>query len=246
MTEPLRDRPTEPLENPVIGTLNEGSIHDALKHRYAADSEGTVAVEHRVENFVADVWVEDRQGGRIVEIQTSGFGSIRRKLEHLLDRYPVTLVHPIAARRYIVKLPVDPSQESTRRRSPKRGRPVDVFAELVYAPTLLDHPNLELDIVLTDEDEIRVFEGKRRRRRKGWQVAGRRLNEVVDVVRVASMRDLVDCTLSDLASPFTTASIAEHVSCPRRRAQQIAYCLRESGLASIVDKRGNALVYSFD
>ena len=251
MTEPLDDSPAESRQGAGIGTLNEGSIHDELKHHYArtvADDAATrrVALEHQVESFVADVWVEDGEVGRIIEIQTSGFSSIRRKLERLLNRYPITLVHPIAARRYIVKLADGEDAPTTRRRSPKRGRAVDVFGELVYAPTMLDHPNFDLDVVLTDEDEIRVFEGKRRRRRKGWRVVGRRLNEIVEIVRIESMRDLVALTLVDLETPFTTETIANQVGCPRRRAQQIAYCLRESGLASIVDKRGNALVYTFN
>ena len=79
-----------------IGELNEQSLHRALKERYAVAGSDT---ERAIDGFVADVVT----GGRIVEIQTGGFGPLKGKLSRLLESYPVTLVHPIARDRYIVK-----------------------------------------------------------------------------------------------------------------------------------------------
>ena len=71
-----------------IGELNERSLHRALKERYAVAGSDT---ERAIDGFVADVVT----GGRIVEIQTGGFGPLKGKLSRLLESYPVTLVHPI-------------------------------------------------------------------------------------------------------------------------------------------------------
>ena len=104
-----------------IGELNEQSLHRALKERYAVAGSDT---ERAIDGFVADVVT----GGRIVEIQTGGFGPLKGKLSRLLESYPVTLVHPIARDRYIVKAGDNPGAPETRRRSPRHGLVFDVFA----------------------------------------------------------------------------------------------------------------------
>ena len=95
-----------------IGELNEQSLHRALKERYAVAGSDT---ERAIDGYVADVVT----GGRIVEIQTGGFGPLKGKLSRLLESYPVTLVHPIARDRYIVKAGDDPAHR--RRGAGRRG-----------------------------------------------------------------------------------------------------------------------------
>ena len=225
----------------IIGTLNEGSVHEALKQRYATGGSGEGAeLEVPIDGFVADV----ARDGRLFEIQTSGFSRLRRKLPPLLDRHLVTLVHPIAQVRHIVKLPQDEDGETTRRRSPRRGAVFDAFAELVYMPTLLEHPRLSLDVVLTEEDEYRVFDGRRGRRRKGWVIVGRRLVDVRETVSVGAMADLFALVSPKLPERFTTADLAAAIRRPRRLGQQAAYCLHACGVVRIVGKEGNAIVYA--
>lgn len=224
----------------IIGTLNEGSVHDALKRRYAEGGSGEAELEVPIDGFVADV-VRD---GRLFEIQTSGFSRLKRKLPPLLDHHRVTLVHPIAEVRHIVKLPKEEDGETTRRRSPRRGAVVDAFRELVYMPTLLEHPNLTLDVVLTEEEEYRVFDGRRGRRRKGWVVVERRLLDVRETVTIERMADLFALLARELPDQFTTADLAAAMRRPRRLGQQAAYCLYACGVVDIVGKKGNAIVYA--
>ena len=100
---------------PHIGQINERSLHRALKERYAVPGSAT---EQAVGGFVADVVI----GERIVEVHTGAFGSLRKKLPRLLDRFEVTLVYPVARDRYIVKVPEDPDMPATRSRSsPSHG-----------------------------------------------------------------------------------------------------------------------------
>lgn len=219
-----------------IGTLNEGALHEALKRRYLTPG---ARVEREVDGFVADV---DR-GDRLVEIQTSGFGSLKRKLPRLLENHAVTLVHPVARVRYIVKLPREEDGATTRRRSPRRGAVWDVFRELVYVPHLIGHRNLTLDVVMIEEDEIRVYDGSRGWRRKGWVVVGRRLVDVLETFTVRSMADLFRPLEAELPGEFTTEDLARAMDRPRRLGQQAAYCLHAAGVVAIVGKRGNAIVY---
>lgn len=218
-----------------IGELNERSLHRALKERYATARSDT---ERAIDGYVADIVT----GGRIIEIQTGGFGPLRAKLERLLDTHPVTLVHPIPRDRYIVKV-VDGSASPTRRMSPKHGKVFDVFSALVSIPAMLAHPNLSLEVVMTVEEDVRAPSGRRSWRRAGWARVDRRLVDVLETHTISSMADLfamIDAGLPDL---FTTNDLAAAMKSARSLAQQAAYCFRESGVTQICGKSGNTLVY---
>ena len=219
----------------AIGTLNEGSLHEALKIHYAPPG---AALEVPVESFVADVRTEDDQ---LIEIQTSGFGSMRKKLEKLLPNFPILLVHPIAKIRHIVKLEDDLDTPLGSRKSPKHGKFEDVLDEVVSIPKILNHPNFTLEVVLIEEEEFRVFSGQRRR--NGWRVVGRRLVSVLETWRVSEARDLLQLVRHNLPEEFTTADLASGMDSHRSMAQKLAYCLREAGTIELCGKQGNALIY---
>ena len=62
-----------------IGTLNERGLHRALKSHYIVDGDQE---EIEVDGFVVDIVTSDRQ---LIEIQTTGFSSIKGKLNRLLE-----------------------------------------------------------------------------------------------------------------------------------------------------------------
>ena len=74
----------------AIGSLNEKPLHAALKEWYRQDGD---QVEAPVDGFVADLL----RDGQLIEIQTRGFSSMRRKFDRLLDTHRIRLVHPVAA-----------------------------------------------------------------------------------------------------------------------------------------------------
>jgi hypothetical protein len=219
----------------VIGTLNEGSLHSGLKDWYADPGD---LFEHPVDGFVADLV----RGDLLIEIQTGGFAPLRSKLEDLTLRHRVRLVAPVAANRTIVRLSVD-GEVLSRRRSPKHGHYEDVFARLASIPTLIERENLELDVLLTDEEEVRTHHPGRARRRSGWVVIGRRLLEVRDRRLFRTPADLAGLLPAGLPDVFSTADVAATVRISRRLAQQMVYCLRALGAVELVGKRGNALLY---
>lgn len=220
---------------PHVGTLREGPLHAALKRWVAEPGD---RFEQPVGGFVVDVV----QGDTLVEIQTSGFSAMGRKLDALLDGHDVRIVHPIPLDTTIIK--VDEHGEIlSRRRSPRHGRVVDIFAELVSFPNLLDHPNLTVEVVLTREDQVRTHDPTRAWRRKGWVIEERRLVEVVDHVVLATPSDLVALVPDDLPTEFTTTDLAAALGCRRRLAQQMAYCLRHLDLVRKVGTRDRAHLY---
>src|ERR1700760_3045499 len=81
-----------------IGQLREGPLHRALK-AWAADD--GAAFEVRVDGYVVDV---RRGDGELIEVQTGSFSPLRAKLDALLDRHRVRIVHPVPAERRIVRV----------------------------------------------------------------------------------------------------------------------------------------------
>lgn len=220
----------------LIGTLNEGHLHASLKDWYARPGD---RVEVPVDGYQIDL-VRD---GLLIEIQTGSFSSCARKLQDLVARHPVRLVHPIARERTIVRLPQDGRGPMRRRRSPQRLGFERVFEELVSFPELIAHPDFELELVATREEEVREWVKPPRRRRFQWRVAERRLVEVLALRLVTGPRDLLELLPRALAEPFGTAELAEAWQHSRALAQQATYCLRRVGALEEAGRRGNARLY---
>ncbi|HEY6635125.1 MAG TPA: hypothetical protein VI141_05870 [Acidimicrobiia bacterium] len=221
---------------PHIGTLREKPLHAALKRWYSRPGDG---IEVPVGGFVIDL-VRD---GLLIEVQTSGFSSMRRKVSALLDQgHRIRIVHPVALDKDIVKLGPDGSIIS-RRRSPRHGNTTDVFRELVSFPELLTSANLEIEVLLTKEEEHRSHTPGRAWRRNGWTISERHLVEVTGSSLLSNPDDLAALLPAGLPDFFTTGELASGLGRPLRSAQQMAYCLRKTGVIVADGKRGNAVVY---
>jgi hypothetical protein len=238
----------EPIENnaspgpsgsrrpPNIGLLNEKPLHAALKEWYARPSD---RFEVPVDGFVIDIV----RGDLLIEIQTSGFSTIKRKLVKLAARHPVRLVYPIAHERWLVKLPRKKGERTKRRKSPKRGAFEELFTELVSFPELMTKRNFSLDVLMIQEEEVRRYGGKRRWRRRGWVTEERRLLEVLESRRFEQPEDIGRLMPTDLPEQFTSSDLAKAIGRPRWFAQKMAYCLRKMDIITDVGKRGRSILY---
>jgi len=220
-----------------VGTLREGPLHRDLKSWYRRPGDD---VEVPVGSYVVDIV----RGETLIEVQTSSFAKVGDKLGHLLDAHQVVVVHPVVVTRHIVRVDADGVVVSSRR-SPKRGRPADLFAELVSWPTLLDHPHLSIDLVLVDIDEIRVFQPRRARRRHGWVVAERRLREVRETMLLEAPSSLRRLLPDDLPDEFTSADLSARWGRDRRLAQRALYCLRHLGLVTATARTSRGISYAW-
>ncbi len=220
-----------------IGTLNEKPLHALLKDWYAEPGD---QLEAPVDGYVVDI-VRD---GTLIEIQTRNFFAMKRKLLRLTAEHKLRLVHPIPVDKWIVSLPKDEDSKLRRRKSPKRGQPAHIFAELTSIPLLINSANFSLEILLIQEEEVRYYDGKRAWRRKGWVVQERRLLDVVERRLFETSADLGQLIPDTLDDGFDTSDLAESLRIRRRLAQQMAYCLRECGAIQQVGKHGNAILYA--
>ena len=218
-------------------TVSEKNLHTALKEWYASPD---AQFEVPVDGYIIDVV----RGDLLIEVQTRNFSAIKDKLVDLTARHRVRLAYPVAHVKWLIKLPHKGQRQTKRRRSPKRGQVHDVFDELVSFPSLLAHPNLSLDVLLIEEEEVRHYDRRRAWRRRGWVTDERRLIRVVERHHFGTAADLSSLLPSSLNEPFTTADLAREIGRPRRLAQRMAFCLHKARIVERVGKRGNAYLYS--
>jgi hypothetical protein len=232
-----RHKPDEQNFMNHIGELNEQPLHAALKAWYAGPD---VQVEVSVGGYVIDLIQDDL----LIEIQTGNFSSIKRKLHDMVKQHPVRLVYPIAAEKWLLKLPKQGTGKPRRRKSPKRGRVESVFAELVSFPKLLLEDNFSLEVVLVQEEEVRRYAGGKHWYKNGWVTVERRLLDVVAQRLFEKPSDMSALLPAGMPQKFTTSELAEALDGPRWLAQKMAYCLREMGEIVRVGKRGRSYLYS--
>ena len=220
-------------------TFREGSLHAALKARYASAAPGS-RVETVVDGFVIDVV----GGDELTEIQTSGFAGVRRKLERLVDGHCVVLVHPMAVEKWLVVVDAD-AAIVRRRRSPRRALPLDLFDELVHIPALVTHPNFRIELLLTCEEEIRgpIPTGARFRYPREWWRLDRRLVEIAETRRIDGAADLIALLPPGLPEVFTTADIVAASGRSKRLAMRAVYCLERCGAIARVGRHGRHITY---
>jgi hypothetical protein len=215
----------------VIGELREGPLHRALKDWLARPGD---RLEVPLEGFVIDLV---RADGELVEVQTGSFAPLRAKLDALLDRHRMRIVHPVPARRSVVR--VDAAGEVlSRRLSPLRPSATAIFEGLVSFPTLLSHPHLSVEVLLCAEDHVRA-PAPRRGRRFTRDPGQRRLVEVLERIELRRPEDLAGL-IALPETEFTTRELAAAMSCALPLAQKAAHCLRALGVFEPAGMRGRA------
>ncbi len=228
-------------ETPVdgINILNEKPLHAALKQWYANPDD---RLEVRVDGFIIDLV----RGDLLVEIQTGGFSPLKRKLARLVERHPVRLVFPVAKEKWIVRLPKNEQEKTQRRKSPRRGQVEMLFKQLIYLPTLMEHENFSLEVLLIREEEVRRYEEKKawRRSRRGWVTQERRLLDVVESQIFQTPSDLARLIPTHLESPFTLREFMKAAGQPEWLARKMIYCFRKMGILSPCGKRSRAILYT--
>ena len=215
--------------------MTEHSLHSAIKHWYSLPND---EIEANIGGFVVDI----TRGNLLIEVQTRNFSAIKKKLEKMAIGYSVRLVHPIAKQKWIVR--VTPSGEIlSRRKSPKKGRLVDLFTELVHLPAMIRDKNFSLEVLMIKEEEVRCNDGRGSWRRRGVSIRDRKLIDVVESVSFRDERDFLRFLPRELPEPFTNKDLSRSIGVSMNLARKITYCLRKMGAIAEDGKRGRELLF---
>lgn len=218
-----------------IGTLSEKTVHAVVKH-YMEPNEDYHEVP--LEGFVADIFREDA----VTEIQTAHFNVLRRKLDKFLPLYPVTIVYPIPAVKWVIWVDPGSGAEVSRRKSPKKGSPYQAFNELYKIKSYLGDPNLRILFLFIDMEETRLLDDWSRDKKRGATKYDRIPLELVDEMlfeRVEDYRMMIPPELSG----FTTREYAKSTKIPLSHAQTALNIFYYLNVVERIGKKGNSYLY---
>ncbi|MBN2445074.1 MAG: hypothetical protein JXJ04_27205 [Spirochaetales bacterium] len=220
-----------------IGLLNEGSLHSQLKEYYIRPGDLS---EQGIDGYFIDI-VRDNL---LIEIQTAHFSAIKIKLTNLLRKHKVRLIYPVRRKKSIVFIDPLTSVEIRRRKSPKKGKPIDLFNELIRIPTLINKRGFQIEILFIHEEEVRCNDGKGSWRRKGISIIERRLVKVYESKIFKTKKDFLALLPAALPSPFTNKILSSELKCNIKTATKMTYCLKKMGLIHESGKTGRSIAYT--
>ena len=220
-----------------IGTYKEKKLHIILKKYFEEDPQYH---EVKVNGFIADVC---RDGG-IVEIETSGFSGLGPKLEAYLPEYRVTLVHPLAAKKYVSWIDPETSEISPRKKSPKKETVYDTLFELVRILPYVNHVNLTIAAPLLEIDEYRMLDGWSRDRKRGSNRYERVPVDLIDIVTLQTDEDFRSCIPELLGETFTAKEFCKAAKVNERIGRGVMKVLETRGvLTKTGEKQGRSQLW---
>jgi hypothetical protein len=223
----------------MIGTLRESSIHATLKLIYKEPGD---KIEKSVDRYVIDI-VRDNL---LIEIQTKNFSTIRKKLQNLIQNYKVLLIHPIIQDKWIINLDSIRKNILRKRLSPQHGSFLSIFSELLYISDLISNPNLIIEVILIQAEEIRVNDGLGSWKRKGWSIHDRKLLRILDHKIFSSPKQFLDFIPDKLKIPFSNQNLANTLKIPIKLARKMTYSLRKMNLLKVDGKVGKAYLFNLN
>lgn len=206
-----------------IGGLGEGTLHLVLKNYISANRENQ---EVRVGKRIADVLLD----GRIYEIQTRNFSSLKSKLSAFLPSTPVTVVFPAVREKRIVWVDPDTGELSGNRKSPKKESVYNIFGEMIYIKDHLKHPNLSFCVFELDCDEAKLLCGYSEDKKKGSVRLNRIPTKLHSVTLFEKITDF--CTLLPKEQYISVKLVAKHANIPDVLARKMIYCLVKADILS--------------
>ena len=221
-----------------IGMQKEKTLHAVLKAYEDPDEDHH---EIPIENYIADIYCEKTQS--ITEIQTANMGYLREKLKAFLPLYHVTVVYPIPACKWVTWVNPDTGELEKRNRSPKKGNYYNAFRELYKISSFLDHPNLDIKLILLDIEEYRLRDGWGRDGKRGSHRFDRIPTRIVSETLLTQPLDYMQFIPYELEEPFTAKELAVSCGCPRESFSTQALILRRMGVIEMTGKRGRSYLY---
>lgn len=224
-----------------IGTKQERSVHAVLKNYFEPYHDSQ---EQKIGGFIADIIGENG----IIEIQTSQFSNLKDKLAAFLPVSRVTVVYPVYARKRIITLDGETGEVKSKRMSPLKETPYEIFRELFPIADFLLSDNLSIIIMLLEVDEYRIPPealGKKKNRHGRLSVADRVPTALTDEIHISCPEDweqLIPCLRK---KDYTTADLASCAGISRQTASMALSALSRGGAVIRTGKQGNAYTYRY-
>lgn len=219
-----------------IGTYQEKTLHAVLKDYYAPSKD---MQEISIEGYVADIFT----GTEVMEIQTGSFAPMRNKLKKLLDRYPVTIIHPIPRVKYLSWIDETTGECSKLRKSTVKGSVYRAFSELYKIKPFLRHPNLKLCFPYLEIREYRLLNGWSRDKKKGSARYDRIPGTLLDEIRIDCREDYFQLIPEGLPELFTAKDFGEKAKERKETAALVLNILHDLNVVERCGRFGHYYLY---
>ena len=214
-----------------IGTLGEKSLHLALKYYFAPDPE---THERKIGGYVADAVTEEG----VIEIQTRGLSRLKPKLAAFLPCCPVTVVHPFATEKWLVRVNEN-GEVLSKRKSPKHESIFTAMREVYTLRDFLMNPRLR--ICLCSMHLLEYVLATDRRRRPKLDRAPLALNEII---MLTAPEDYAAFLPKEMPVQFSAAELRELLGTDEMHTRIFLNLLARLGCVESVGKCGNTKLWS--
>ena len=212
-------------EKEGIGTQNEKLLHATLKNYFF--KEGALQ-EAPLCGFVADLLSDEG----VVEIQTSSFSYLKKKLAVFLESHPVTVVCPLMREKTLYWVDPQSGDLSKGRKSPKKGQPCHLAGELFYLSDFIGKEGFRIVIFLYDGEEYKLADGWSKDGKKG----GHRMERIplcpVDFIELSSPYDFGVLLPQNCPPVFTAKEFSKCSSLKGRRLSGALKLLLHTGVVT--------------
>lgn len=218
-------------EKTTIGTLNEKTIHHALKCYYCSETDH----EAKIGDFYADGVGENG----IFEIQSANFTYLAKKLTRMLQASRVTVVYPYEKKSRVISINESTGEvlSETKRTDSSFSK---LFLELYRLKAFLTNPNLTIRIAFLEVDKKLYYKSDKRVRRRGMKkekCPTRFISEIV-LERAEDYKVFIP---DGLPETFTKAELQK--LCRTTDAGLMLSVLEFVGLVERAGKRGKSNLY---
>lgn len=224
----------------TIGTYGEKSVHYALKLFFEDNEE---CREVPVGKFIADI----KNGSSITEIQSSGFGALKHKLEDYFvsdDVESVNLVYPVIAKKRVIKISRETGEVVKEYNSPRHVSPVEIFKELLFVGDPLFSPKLSFTLVMLEVCEM-SFHDEGRKKRNTVSKIDKIPKAMIDIKRYDSVFEMGDLFSFEDGQTVTAAMIRKELKSTGRNGWAAIKIMELIGYLTRSGKEGNKILYQF-
>lgn len=224
------------MNNVIIGCLNEKDIHIFLKNHYEPNIDFQ---EIKLGSFVADIFHNDT----VVEIQTSNFSNLRKKLQYYLEKYKVIVVYPISKIKYISWINEGNGDISKPRKSPKNSNIFDSAWELNKISEFLTHNNLQIHLVFLESVEYKLLNGygkNKKIRSNKYKSTPLKILSTTILKDISNYYEFIPKNINEV---FTVKDFSKVIKRNDKRTRQVIYLLEKLNLIKKCGKVKNTYLY---
>jgi len=220
-----------------IGTYGEKLMHVILKKYADPDTS-----HHEVKccGYIADIF----DGRNITEIQTGNFSPLKKKVAKMADEgYNITIIYPIAAKKWIIWLDPSSGEVTSRRLSPQKCNEYKLLVEMVHALPLLKKENITFRALFLEIEEYRLLDGRGADRKKGSTRCERIPIDIFGDFEVSYPDGYMKFLPDELGEEFSAGTLASFAKITRHRAYGAIRVLKEVGAVEASHKKKNEIFY---